>query len=151
MINGKWQMIYGKSRVFPASCSQVAPGCYHVRVSPLKKIILTSFILVSLLVCPSAGFCNRVGKSKSEPSSVSSAATLTRSYALTSFHGQRTASDRSKQNRARHPVITAVLLPGKLLVPNAASLRRLACREQQVLHLSARFRRPIGRGPPPSA
>jgi hypothetical protein len=117
----------------------------------MKKIFLTSFLLVSLFICPNASFSNRVGESEGRPSSVRSAATLTRSYALTSFHSQLTAGDSSKENRVRHPIITFWLVPRKLIVPNAASGLRLIIDDGHLLYLSARFSRPIGRGPPPSA
>lgn len=131
-----------------------AISCYHACVLLLKKIFLTSFLLVGLLVCPSAtlcGFTQGQSERHSGPPSVRSAASLSRNYALTSFQSQPTASDSSRQNRGKHRVISAGLVPGKLGTPNAASCRSLVAPDEHSLYLSTRFSRPIGRGPPPSA
>ena len=121
----------------------------------MKKMFPTSFLLAGLLVCTGAGLCglNQIARSEGQPGppSVRSAASLFRSYALTSFQGQRTASDSSKQNRLKHPLIPGGLVPGKLGTPYALLCRRLAARDEHFLYLSTRFSRPIGRGPPPSA
>ena len=131
-----------------------ALSCYHACVLLLKKIFLTSFLLAGLIVCPSAALCGfSQGQSErhSGPPFVRSTASLSRNYALTSFQSQRTASDSSRQNRIKHPVIPAGLVPGKLGAPNAATCRPLIVRDEHSLYFSAGFSRPVVRGPPPSA
>ena len=140
--------------------------CYHVSAFPMKKslsttshyrqsLFLTSFLLASLLVSSSAGFgnFNHVGQGEGprEETSFRSAATLSRTYALTNFQSQRTASDSSKQNRVKHPVTPAGLVLGKLGAPNGAARRCVIVATQSLFYLSIRFSRPAGRAPPTSA
>ena len=120
----------------------------------MKKIFLTSFLLVSLLVCPSAALCGfNPGLSERQPGPLSarSSASPGRSYALTSFQRQGTAGDGAKQNRVKHPVKPAGLVPGKPGGPDTASGRPLVTKNEHSVYLSTLFSRPIGRGPPPSA
>jgi hypothetical protein len=120
-----------------------------------QSLLLTSFLLATLLVSSSAGFGNfsHVGQSEGlrEATSFRSAAALSRVYALTNFQSQRTASDSSKQNRVKHPVTPAGLVPGKLGAPNGAARWRVIIAGQSLFYLSIRFSRPAGRAPPPSA
>ena len=132
----------------------LAISCYHACVLLLKNTFLPSFLLVGLLVCPSAALCGfNQGQSerKTGPLSVRSAASPGRSYALTSFQRQRTAGDSQKKNRVKHPVIPAGLVPLRLGAPGAGSCRRLVAPDEHSLYWSTRFSRPIGRGPPSSA
>src|ERR1700682_356053 len=89
-----------------------AISCYHACVLLMKKIFPTSFLLVILLVCPSAALCgSNPGHSERQPGPLSarSPASPGRSYALTSFQRQGTAGDSAKQNRVKHPLIPAGL------------------------------------------
>jgi hypothetical protein len=111
----------------------------------------TSFLLAGLLFSSNAiyGARNPAGETngESEPTSVNSAATLSRNYALTTLADHRTASDTSRQNRVKHSLTHGGLAPRESREP-ATLHQLLVTTERSVLYLSFRLSRPGGRAPP---
>ena len=115
---------------------------------------MTNLLLVGLFVSSSAavGAVNLAAKGEGEagPTSVRSATTLLRNYALTTVPGQRTASDISKQNGVKRPVTNGGLAPRESGIATAVH-QFLVTTDRSVLYLSFRSSRPGGRAPPASA
>lgn len=115
----------------------------------------TTFLLAGLLMSASVHFGagNPAGLTDAEstPSSIRSATTLFRNYALTNLPDQRTAGDISKQNRVKHSVTHGGLAPTHSGEPAATLHQLLVTTDRSVLYLSFRLSRPGGRAPPASA
>lgn len=110
---------------------------------------LLAGLLFSSIVHFGAGNPARL-TAESTPSSIRSATTLFRNYALTNLPDQRTAGDISKQNRVKHSV-THGGLPTDSGKPAATLHQLLVTTDRSVLYLSFRLSRPGGRAPPASA
>jgi len=134
--------------------------CYHLCAS-MKRILsttsacfqslATSFLLVGLLSSSSTTLGAKNPASLSEvgsgPTSIRSAATPVRNYALTTLPGQRTASDASRQNHGKHSVIHGGA-PSES-GPRATVVHQLlVTTDRSLLYLSFRSSRPGGRAPP---
>jgi hypothetical protein len=128
---------------------QLHQACYDSSVPTSKQILLTG-LLLSLLVGPmlTGGSADGAERNERDQSSVRSADTLTRSYALTSFHYQRTARDSAKENRLRHPVVPAGLTGRSSYQPDQVLRGRSLAERGQFLYTSACCARPVNRGPP---
>ena len=118
-----------------------------------ESLFLTTFLLVSVFFSSTAGLSNRVDRiaTAPAPTSVRSAPTLFRTYALGSFQGQRTAGDTSKQNRVKHPLTDSGLVSARFASLNGTIGRRLVADNASVFNSSFHHSRTRGRAPPLSA
>jgi hypothetical protein len=124
----------------------------YPHIETVLEKVLASFLLVGLLFSASAsGNARNRAKEEEGSSSVRSAGSGFRDYALTSVPNQRTASHLSKKNSAKHPVNHGGLSPIESAAPAATGHEIFVATDRSVLYLSFRVSPPGGRAPPASA